>query len=224
MIHSGSRNLGKRVADHYNALARAANAAYRSNVPDEWELAFFPVDSDLGRQYLNEMDYCVRFARANRNLMMECVEEALATALVTDIEAAQLVSHDVSHNYALVTANGCVVHRKGATSAKAGETGIIPGSQGTASYIVTGKGNRDSMESCSHGAGRRLGRGQARRTLDLAAEVAALERAGVVHSVRTQADLDEAPSAYKDIDAVMAQQSDLVEIVERLQPLGVVKG
>jgi len=132
---------------------------------------------------------------------------------------------DIHHNYAAIEHHfnqDVWVHRKGATLAREGTTGIIPGSQGTHSYIVKGKGNPDSFNSCSHGAGRQMGRKQAKRELNLADEQALME--GIVHSVRNQGDLDEAPSAYKDIEEVMANQQDLVEILVTLTPLGVLKG
>jgi len=105
-----------------------------------------------------------------------------------------------------------------------GQIGIIPGSQGTKSYIVKGKGNPESFESCSHGAGRVMGRKQAQRQLDLQKEIRFLERQNIVHSIRTVKDLDEAPSAYKEIGMVMKNQEDLVETVVELTPLAVIKG
>lgn len=117
-----------------------------------------------------------------------------------------------------------IVHRKGATRAGKGEVGIIPGSMGTKSYIVSGLGNADSFESCSHGAGRLMGRKQAQRNLSLEEQVEILDARGVVHGVRHQRDLDEAPGAYKDIDVVMNNQRDLVEVLVELHPLAVVKG
>ena len=117
-----------------------------------------------------------------------------------------------------------IVHRKGATRAYEGELGMIPGSQGTSSYIVKGLGNPESFKSCSHGAGRKMGRRQAQRELNLAEEIAMLDKKGVVHAIRSKSDLDEAPSSYKDIDIVMKNQQDLVEIVVELTPLAVLKG
>ena len=117
-----------------------------------------------------------------------------------------------------------MIHRKGATSAKAGEIGIVPGSQGTKSYIVKGKGNPESFMSCSHGAGRAMSRTRARKELDLEQEITALDKQGIVHSIRNKKNLDEASSAYKDIAIVMENQKDLVEIVTCLTPLGVIKG
>ena len=132
---------------------------------------------------------------------------------------------NIAHNYAAMENHfekNVMVHRKGATRARVDELGIIPGSQGTNSYIVSGKGNPESFQSCSHGAGRTMGRKQAIRTLDMAKEVKAMD--GILHSIRNESDLDEAPGAYKDIHSVMRSQDDLVNIVVELRPLAVVKG
>jgi tRNA-splicing ligase RtcB len=226
MIHSGSRNVGKQVADFYNKKARALNAQWHSQVPDKWELAFLPLDDQVGQDYFTEMQDCVEFARLNRELMLKNIlgvlgeQWGIAEGLIEN-------SLDIAHNYAALEHHhnrNLLVHRKGATRARAGELGIIPGSQGTKSYIVRGLGNVESFESCSHGAGRRMGRKQAERELDLAGEIQKLNDAGIVHSVRGKGDLDEAPGAYKDIDVVMAAQQDLVEIITTLKPLGVIKG
>jgi len=134
---------------------------------------------------------------------------------------------NIAHNYASLEhhfGKDVWVHRKGATLAREGVIGIIPGSQGTKSYMVEGKGNPDSFNSCSHGAGRLMGRKQAIRTLDLEKEVKALEDKGILHSIRGAKQLDEAPSAYKNIETVMKNQEDLVEILVELTPLAVVKG
>jgi tRNA-splicing ligase RtcB len=134
---------------------------------------------------------------------------------------------NIAHNYARLENHfnqNVIVHRKGATSARKGETGIVPGSQGNKSYIVRGKGNPESFESCSHGAGRLMGRKQAQKILDLKSEIARLDKEGIIHSIRHQKDLDEAPGAYKNIGEVMENQSDLVEIMMELSPLAVIKG
>ena len=223
MIHSGSRNLGKQVADHYNKLAVAINQKYFSSIPKEWELAFFPQDSDEGQVYLQEMTYCVDFALANRKLMMERIMGIFYS--ITESSFEPLVN--IAHNYATIEhhfSKNVLIHRKGATSARAGEVGIIPGSQGTASYIVKGTGNLDSFMSCSHGVGRKMGRKQAERTLNLEEEVKRLDDKGIIHSIRGTKDLDEAAGAYKDIDVVMEEQKDLVEILVKLEPLAVIKG
>jgi len=225
MIHSGSRNLGKVVADHYNKVAIELNSKYFSDVPKEWQLAFLPLESDEAINYLKEMQYCVEYAFANRKLMMDRVIEILLDSPYSGAEAEPMIN--IAHNYARMEhhfGENVLVHRKGATSARLGEIGIIPGSQGTKSYIVRGLGNKDSFESCSHGAGRKMGRKEAQRTLDLQTEIDILNKQGIVHGIRNVSDLDEAPSVYKNIDEVMENQKDLVEIVTELRPIAVVKG
>lgn len=110
------------------------------------------------------------------------------------------------------------------TSARDGEIGLIPGSQGTSSYIVRGLGNKASLMSCSHGAGRKIGRKKAQEILSVESECALLDKQGIIHSIKSKDDLDEAPSAYKDIDVVMDEQKDLVEILVKLSPMAVIKG
>uniref|UniRef100_A0A6M3L9F1 3'-phosphate/5'-hydroxy nucleic acid ligase n=1 Tax=viral metagenome TaxID=1070528 RepID=A0A6M3L9F1_9ZZZZ len=221
MIHSGSRNIGKQVADHYNAIAKDMNKKYYSSVPLDQDLAFLPIGTKQTGQYIDEMKYCVDFALANRKLMMNRVMDIIGF----EFFPSEMIN--IAHNYASLEnhfGSNVWVHRKGATLARKGTIGIIPSSQGAKSYIVEGKGNKDSFESCSHGAGRRMGRKQAERELDLDAEQKHLEDMGVIHSVRNKSDLDEAPSAYKDIDVVMDNQKDLVDIMVELTPLGVIKG
>lgn len=226
MIHSGSRNLGLRVANHYNTIAKNLNARWRSSVPPEWDLAFLPEDSNEGQAYLAEMNASVAFALLNRTLMMDRVCEILAENL--GIAMPERVAYFTSpHNFVRKEhhfGHNVWVHRKGATLADEGRVCIIPGSQGTASYLGVGLGNPESFMSCSHGAGRRMGRKAAQRDLDLAAEQAKMDALGILHAVRAKNDLDEAPGAYKDIDEVMANQADLVQVTERLTPLAVVKG
>ncbi len=222
MIHSGSRNLGKQVADHYNKVAKKLNAQWHTSVPTCLDLAFLPVDSAQGQAYLTEMDYCIRFALANRSYMMSRINAVIEEV----IGSFDVISEaNVAHNYVRTEnhfGTNVMVHRKGATSAREGQIGIIPGSQGTASYIVRGLGNPESYMSCSHGAGRQMSRTRARKELSLEDEQNRLQ--GVIHGLRDAKDLDEAPGAYKDIDKVMANQQDLVEIVHRLRPIAVIKG
>ena len=134
---------------------------------------------------------------------------------------------NIAHNYAAFEhhyGEDVIVHRKGATLAREGIVGIIPGSQGTASYIVEGLGNPESFCSCSHGAGRVMSRTAAIKTLDMAAEVAQLEAKGIVHAIRCQDDMQEASGAYKDIETVIKNELDLVKIKTRLLPIAVIKG
>ncbi len=224
MVHSGSRNIGYKVATHYNKLAKSLNEKWKSHVPLKWDLAYLPLDSSQGQIYQKEMQYCVDFAFASRKLMMERIKQAIGY-LFDDVIYNEMIN--IAHNYAVQEKHfgkKVIVHRKGATLASTNTTGIIPGSQGMKSYIVRGKGNLDSFESCSHGAGRRLGRRQAQRRLDLKSEQKALDEKGIIHSIRSRRDLDEAPSAYKDISIVMKNQDDLVEILVELEPLAVIKG
>ncbi len=224
MIHSGSRNLGYKVAKHYNDAAIKLNEKHYSIVTKNKQLAFLPLDTQLAKDYLAEMDYCIKFAYANRKLMMQRMMGALQK-VKGNFKTDAIINK--SHNFAAwenhFNAN-VLVHRKGATSAFEGELGMIPGSQGTKSYIVKGLGNKDSFNSCSHGAGRKLGRKQAQKTLDLAEEIRILDSQNIVHSIRNKTDLDEATNAYKDINIVMENQKDLAKIMVELKPLAVLKG
>ena len=224
MVHSGSRNLGYKVAGHYNALAVELARNQKDAAPREQQLAVLPASSEEGRRYLREMEYCVAFARANRSEIMAAFQEIVADAAGCDQFAQPL---DVAHNYAARETHfgrEVWVHRKGATRAFAGEYGIIPGSQGSCSYIVRGLGNPQSFMSCSHGAGRVLGRKEAQRRLNLREEIDKLNARRVLHSLRSRSDLEEAPGAYKDIGKVIDNQRDLIEVVVELQPLAVLKG
>ncbi len=225
MVHSGSRNLGHKVAEHYNKLARRLNEQWHTGVEKSVDLAFLPLETEEARRYLDEMRYCVDFAFANRKLMMATIGSVFTDSIGGKFTELEFIN--IAHNYAAQEKHfgkEVYVHRKGATSAREGEVGIIPGSQGTKSYIVKGKGNAESFTSCSHGAGRVMGRKQAQRTLDLKAEIEKLDSKGIIHAIRTQRDLDEAPGAYKNIDEVMHNQDDLVEVMVELNPLAVIKG
>ena len=225
MIHSGSRNLGKRVAEYYNTIAKRLNEKWSRVVDPKADLAWLPIDIREAEAYMTEMNYCVDFALANRRRMMQVVQQLIHEAAGGRVTFDPMIN--IAHNYAAAEnhfGRDVVVHRKGATSAMAGETGIIPGSQGTKSYIVEGLGNPQSFMSCSHGAGRRMGRKQAQRSLDFHEEVRKLNELGIIHSIRNHYDLDEASGAYKDIDEVMANQADLVTIKATLRPVAVVKG
>lgn len=220
MIHSGSRNFGLKTANAYHNLARIFCERKNINLPHR-DLAYLPMDTREGREYFTAMNYCCDFARANRALMMARVGEILAKST----GAVLLDEINIHHNYAaLETHYGreVLVHRKGATKASRDTVGIIPGSMGSSSYIVKGLGNPESFESCAHGAGRRMGRKQAMRSLDLAEEQKKLN--GIVHGLRSQNSLDKAPGAYKDIAEVMRLQQDLVSISLTLTPLASVKG
>ena len=227
MIHSGSRNMGHKVATHYNKLAVKLNSLWESSIPKGYELAFLPIESKEARSYMTEMNLCVDFALANRRHMMgvvgDCFVDVLPSTLFIAFDGNTITN--IAHNYAKWEnhyGTNVVIHRKGATSAREGEIGIIPGSQGSSSFIVKGLGNKESFMSCSHGAGRQMGRKQAIRELNFEDEMK--QMGDVIHGMESSADLDEATGAYKDINEVMDNQSDLVEILVELKPLAVIKG
>jgi tRNA-splicing ligase RtcB len=226
MVHSGSRNFGYKIAKTYNQAAQILNRRYFIKMPQyhgEGGLAFLPLDNPECQEYIQAMNFALQFAFENRKAMIERIKESMSDIMACSF--GELLN--IHHNYAaeeIHFGEKVWVHRKGATSARKGEWGIIPGSQGTSSYIVKGKGNSESFNSCSHGAGRTMSRHQARKTLDLKKEQENLNCLGVLHSLRGHSDLDEAPSAYKNIDSVMLAQKDLTEPVVKLSPLAVIKG
>jgi tRNA-splicing ligase RtcB len=218
MIHSGSRNLGKKVADFYHNVAKQLCNKWYSNI-STLELAFLPMDTQEGKEYFEAMNFCMKFSYSNRIHMLSKIADIIGKDYFTGLV------YNIHHNYAVMEnhfGQNVLVHRKGATLAREGTIGIIPGSMGTNSYIVRGLGNPESFNSCSHGAGRRMGRAQATRELSLEEEQKKM--VGIIGGPRTQSELDEAPGAYKDVNVVMEQQIDLVEIVTKLTPLAVIKG
>lgn len=228
MIHSGSRNLGKLTCEYHNKVAQELNKKFFSPVPPECELAFLPVGSSEGERYIEDMNTCLMFAEFNRATMMAKVTKIMYDIMgVGTLGRRQIECH---HNYATIEnhfGNNVWVHRKGAIRARAGELGIIPGSMGTPSYIVKGLGNRDSFMSASHGAGRKMSRTEADKTITEEEANKSIE--GIVFgrwnkNRKGGLDLSECPLAYKDIDEVMANQTDLVEPLIKLMPIGVVKG
>ena len=231
MIHSGSRNLGKRVEEFYHERAVKLNAAYFVALPDP-DLAFLPITEPDGHNYFRDMNYALRYAEENRRRMMAVLKETFSE-FVPEAEFVREVN--IHHNYAAFEEHfgeTLCIHRKGATSAKLDEIGIIPGSMGTASYIVRGLGNPESFTSCSHGAGRAMSRVAA--CSNLTVEECDRAMSGIVcerwkpfkryGKTRDLTDLSEAPQAYKPIDAVIAAEADLVEPLVRLTPLASLKG
>jgi tRNA-splicing ligase RtcB len=230
MIHSGSRHLGNVIARFYNGRAVELNRKWHSNIPNK-DLAFLPVNTQEGQDYIKDMNFALDYAKENRRIIME----RYIAAFQSVYEAAEFGNQvNIHHNYAALESHfgkDVWVHRKGATSAKLDETGIIPGSMGTSSYIVKGLGNIESFMSCSHGAGREMGRMQATRTLtpeecDKAMDGIVYDRWSKVKRGKTKGmyDLSEAPQAYKNIDAVIEAEQDLIKPIVKLRPLGVVKG
>ncbi len=226
MLHSGSRNFGYRIAEHHSRVAAEMQ-------PELGDLAYLDIESEEGDAYIREMRMAMMYAFENRARMMRTLKEAVVDTLK---EVDFTAEYNIHHNYAAPEVHfgrAVWVHRKGATSAKQGETGIIPGSMGTHSYIVRGCGNADSMHSCAHGAGRVMGRMAASRTLTREECDRAMGNVvfGGWHPMRRRGkkgqgllDLSEAPQAYKDIDEVIRASVDLVEPLVRLRPLGVLKG
>lgn len=220
MLHSGSRNFGLKTANVYHKKAQWLCEKWHVELPDK-DLAFLPIESDEGNEYFRAMNFCLEFAKANRALMMN----RIMAAMYSETGATAIEEINIHHNYAAFEhhyGKDVLVHRKGATKATLGLTGIIPGSMGTSSYITEGLGNQESFQSCSHGAGRRMGRKEAERTLNLEEEQEKM--IGIVHGLRTVKDLDESPGAYKNIDTVMDNQKDLVKIKVSLKPLASMKG
>jgi tRNA-splicing ligase RtcB len=223
MVHSGSRNFGYKIAREYHNQAKRICEKKKINLPDK-QLSFLELSTAVSDDYLAAMNFALSFAAANRSEMVKQIKEVFS-AFFPGIRYIREIN--IHHNYVAFEEHFgkmVLVHRKGATSAKKDEPGIIPGSQGTKSFIVIGKGNQESFSSCSHGAGRRMGRKQAVRELDFKFEKKKLEEKGIIHSLYGLKDLEEASGAYKNIDDVMKQQRDLVEIDTELEPLGVIKG
>lgn len=211
MVHSGSRNIGLKIANHYAGLARKLNTLQGQQAPAD--LNWLALDTPEGQAYLHDMQWAVDYALLNRKEMLR----AALRVLNKEFEVPLMIN--IPHNYAAVEEHfgkQVVVHRKGATSAKSEELGIIPGSMGTPSYIVRGLGNPEAYSSCSHGAGRAMGRKQARRSLNTNDFAQAVQH---TFSTPSQAYIDEAPQAYKNIDLVLNSQDDLVTVERRLKPV-----
>ncbi len=222
MLHSGSRNIGNRIGSYFITRAREEMARLDVHLPDR-DLGYLVEHGPHFDEYIEAVSWAQDYAAANRNVMLGRVIDALATAFGRPITADALAVN-CHHNYVSRETHlgeACWVTRKGAVRAGMGELGIIPGSMGTRSYIVRGLGNPESFESCSHGAGRQMSRSAAKRTFTL--EDHERDTAGV-ECRKDIGVIDETPGAYKDLDAVMAAQSDLVEIVHTLRQVLCVKG
>jgi tRNA-splicing ligase RtcB len=221
MLHSGSRGVGNRIGSHYIALAKREMERWFIALPDQ-DLAYFAEGTPLFGEYVGAVGWAQRYAEANREVMMARLVEVLQRHF-PDLESGE-VAVNCHHNYVQREHHfgaDVWVTRKGAVKADLGDLGIIPGSMGARSFIVRGKGNPDSFCSCSHGAGRAMSRNEARKRFTLADHAAATEG---VECRKDAAVIDETPMAYKDIDAVMAAQSDLVEVVHTLKQVLCVKG
>lgn len=222
MLHSGSRGVGNAIGTHFIELARKDAEMHQRNLPDR-DLAYLEEGSKYFGDYVRAVGWAQKFARMNRELMMQAVIGALRKSIDKPFET-HLEAINCHHNYVQKETHfgqEVFITRKGALSAKAGEMGIIPGSMGAKSFIVRGKGNPESFNSCSHGAGRTMSRTKAKALFSVDDQIRATQ--GV--ECRKDADvIDEIPMAYKDIDSVMRAQSDLVEIVHTLKQVVCVKG
>ncbi len=223
MLHSGSRGVGNRIGTYFIELAREDMRRWFINLPDA-DLAYLPTGTEHFDDYVEAVHWAQEYAMCNRRLMMAQVVDAMRASGALPAFDATLQAVNCHHNYVAVEhhyGDNVWVTRKGAVRAREGDMGIIPGSMGARSYIVRGLGNPESFHSCSHGAGRAMSRNQARRQFTVADHEAAT--AGI--ECRKDAGvLDETPACYKDIDAVMAAQQDLVDVAHTLRQVVCVKG
>ena len=222
MLHSGSRGVGNAIGTHFIELARQDMRRHMVNLPDQ-DLAYLEEGTQHYDDYVEAVGWAQKFARINREVMMHNLVHAVRSVIRKPFET-HVEAVNCHHNYVQRERHfgkDVLVTRKGAVSAREGELGIIPGSMGARSFIVRGKGNPESFNSCSHGAGRLMSRTEAKRRFTLADQ----ERATAgVECRKDEGVIDEIPMAYKDIDAVMDAQRDLVEVVHTLKQVVCVKG
>src|SRR5271157_301945 len=223
MLHSGSRGVGNRMGSYFIDLARKDMQRFYLSLPDK-DLAYFPEHTEHFGDYVEAVEWAQDFARTNRDLMMQQIIDAVRESGEVRPFTAHVQAINCHHNYVARERHygqNVFVTRKGAVRAQVGDMGIIPGSMGTRSYIVRGKGNPESFMSCSHGAGRAMSRGEAKRRFTVE------DHRRMTEGVECRKDagvIDETPAAYKSIDAVMAAQTDLVEVVHTLRQVVCVKG
>ena len=221
MLHSGSRGIGNAIGTYFIELAKRDLQKNNIVLPDR-DLAYFPEGAQQFDDYVAAVGWAQDYASANRAEMLDLVLEGLRRHLPSfEVTGAAIDCH---HNYVARERHygeDVWLTRKGAIRARAGDLGIIPGSMGARSYIVRGKGSAESFNSCAHGAGRRMSRTQAQKRFSVADLIAQTKD---VVCRKDKGVIDEIPGAYKDIDAVMANQSDLVEVVHTLKQLVCVKG
>jgi tRNA-splicing ligase RtcB len=222
MLHSGSRGVGNAIGSFFIELAREDMRRWFINLPDE-DLAYFPEGTEHFDDYVEAVGWAQDFAALNRRMMMTNIVRALRGVIAKPFEA-ELEAVNCHHNYVQREhhfGQNVLVTRKGAVRAAEGVMGIIPGSMGAKSFIVRGRGNKESFDSCSHGAGRLMSRHEAKRRFTLDDHIAATEG---VECRKDEDVIDETPAAYKPIEAVMAAQADLVEVVHTLKQVVCVKG
>lgn len=222
MLHSGSRGVGNAIGTYFIELAKQDMRKWHINLPDE-DLAYFPEGTDHFNDYVEAVGWAQDFAALNRRMMMTNVIAALRGEITKPFEA-ELEAVNCHHNYVTREnhfGENVLVTRKGAVRAAKDVLGIIPGSMGAKSFIVRGLGNPESFHSCSHGAGRVMSRNEAKRRVSLDEHIRDTEG---VECRKDAGVIDETPKAYKPIEAVMAAQADLVEIVHTLKQVVCVKG
>jgi tRNA-splicing ligase RtcB len=222
MLHSGSRGIGNMIGTHYIAKAKRNMEQFFITLPDD-DLAYLPEDTEDFEDYMNAVGWAQNYALENRRIMMQEVLAALRETLPIPFTITQ-EAINCHHNYVEKEnhfGRNMWVTRKGAIRAREGDLGIIPGSMGQRSYIVRGKGNLESYCSCSHGAGRVMSRAEAKRRFSL---TDLIEQTQGVECRKDEGVIDEIPASYKDIDQVMANQTDLVEVVHQLKQVLCVKG
>ena len=231
MLHSGSRNLGPKICKCFNEIAKALNAQWYSSIPKEYDLAFLPEKSSAGQSYIHWMNLALDFAAENRAKMMFEVKEILFNHVRKYAEFAggeKGKTINCHHNYAALEnhyGQDVWVHRRGAIRAKEDDVGIVPGSMGSLSYIVEGRGNPDSFNSCSNGAGRNSSRKKALEKYSVQSVIKDLKQNDITLGKLNNDDIaEECRWAYNDIDVVMVQEQDLVKPVKRLKTIGVIKG
>jgi tRNA-splicing ligase RtcB len=223
MLHSGSRGVGNKIGRYFIELAKKDMRRLVANLPDE-DLAYLTEGTEHFDDYVEAVEWAQDFAMTNRRLMMDAIVAAVRAVPGIPPFTAQVEAVNCHHNYVAREHHygaDVLVTRKGAVRARAGDLGIIPGSMGARSYIVRGKGNPESFTSCSHGAGRAMSREAAKRRFTLEDHAAATKG---VECRKDAGVIDETPGAYKPIDAVMAAQRDLIEIVHTLRQVVCVKG
>jgi tRNA-splicing ligase RtcB len=223
VLHSGSRGIGNKIGTFFIELAREDMRKIMAHLPDR-DLAYFPEGTEHFREYLDAVEWAQRFAAINRETMMENIIAAVAGTQGIPPFQARAQAVNCHHNYVSFEHHygaDIFVTRKGAVSAREGQLGIIPGSMGAKTFIVRGKGNPESFHSCSHGAGRMMSRTEAKRRFTVADHIRATEG---VECRKDREVIDETPAAYKPIEAVMAAQKDLVDVVHTLKQIVCVKG
>lgn len=221
MLHSGSRGIGNMIGTHYIAKAKRQMEQFFITLPDD-NLAYFPEDTEDFDDYMHAVGWAQNYALENRRRMMIQVIEALRGMMPEFTITQEAIN--CHHNYVEKEhhfGRNMWVTRKGAIRARSGDLGIIPGSMGQRSYIVRGKGDLQSYCSCSHGAGRSMSRAEAKRRFTLTDLIAQTEG---VECRKDEGVIDEIPASYKDIDQVMANQTDLVEVVHTLKQVLCIKG